>query len=199
MLSEQVKAWRMNNLIGISQKFDRICREKGLNRGDLHALSIAVGLPMLEQASNEEDDKLQEMWANLMVSATSDPLEDSGDLYKTWANILSQMSWWDCQLLSVVVEEGISSMGCEGMISNPLSDEDIEQNAGMPSVRVNMHLQKLVSLGLVHRDPTTPLKPGGPIGLQHAYIPTHLGMNMYMNCGNIPKWYEDRGSLPDRQ
>ena len=201
ILSDRVKAWRMNNLIRVSEKFDRICDEKGLNRHDLQSLTIAVGLPMLERASYEEDDELQEMWANLMVSATSntDPSEDSKDLYRTWVNILSQMSRWDCRLLSAVIEEGISGMEEGVMLSSPLSDEDVREVADMPRIRVDIHLQKLASLGLVYRDPKTPLETGGPTGLQYAYTPTHLGMNMYMACGNVPKWFEGQVSLPSGQ
>ena len=201
MLSDRVKAWRMNNLIRVSEKFDRICDERGLNRYDLQSLSIDVGLPMLERASYEDDEELQEMWAKLMVSATSDtdPSEDSRDLYRTWTNILSQMSRWDCRLLSTVIEEGISGMEEGDMLTSPLSDDDVREVVDMPRIRVDIHLQKLALLGLVYRDPKTPLKTGGPTGLQYAYTPTHLGMNMYMACGNVPKWFESQESLPRGQ
>ena len=80
VLSDRVKFWRLKNLISISEKFDRICKEKNLRPEDLRPLTIAVGLPMLEYAANEEEDELQELWANLMVSATTDSEspEDSG-------------------------------------------------------------------------------------------------------------------------
>ena len=189
-LSDRVKSWRLNNLISTSERFDRICKEKDLRPENLRPLTIAVGLPMLEHAANEEEEELQEAWANLMVSATtnSESQEDSGDLYKTWSNILAAMSKWDCRLLSTVVEKGIAGRDDEAIQSNPLSQEDIMQAAGMPEVRVDIHLEKLVSLGLVYRDPKTPLKTGGPTGLQYAYTPTLMGINMYVACGNTPQW-----------
>ena len=189
-LSDRVKYWRLNNLITISEKFDRICQEKNLSPANLRSLTLAVGLPMLENAANEEEDELQELWANLMVSATtnSDSLEDSGDLYKTWTNLLAAMSKWDCRLLSTLVEEGIASMTDEGLQSNPMTQDEVRQVARMSTVRVDIHLEKLVSLGLVYRDPKTPLKTGGPIGLEYAYAPTLMGINMYSACGNTPHW-----------
>jgi len=193
VLSDRVKFWRLNNLISISEKFDRICEEKNLSSANLRSLTIAVGLPMLEHAANEEEDELQELWANLMVSATADheSLEDSGDLYRTWTNMLAAMSKWDCRLLSTLVEEGIAGMSDEELRTNPLTQDEVHQVAGMPSARVGIHLEKLVSLGLIYRDPKTPLKTGGPIGLQYAYAPTLMGINMYSACGNTPKWLLD--------
>ena len=189
-LSDRVKYWRLNNLIGISEKFNRICQERNLNPANLRPLTMAVGLPMLENAANEEEDELQELWANLMVSATagSDSTDDSGDLYRTWTNLLAAMSKWDCRLLSTLVEEGIASMSDEGLQSSPMTQNEVCQLAEMARVRVDLHLEKLVSLGLVYRDPKTPLKTGGPTGLQYVYAPTLMGINMYSACGNTPKW-----------
>ena len=197
VLSDRVKFWRLNNLISISEKFDRICKEKNLSPTNLRSLTIAVGLPMLEHAANEEEDELQELWANLMVSATtnSESLEDSGDLYKTWTNMLAAMSKWDCRLLSTLVEEGIAGSSDDGIQSKPLTQDEVRQAAEMPRVRVDLHLEKLVSLGLVYRDPKTPLKTGGPIGLQYAYAPTLMGINMYVACGNTPQWAENAAPL----
>ena len=190
VLSDRVKFWRLTNLIDISEKFDRICKEKNLTPEDLRPLTIAVGLPLLEHAANEEEDELQELWANLMVSATADSesLEDAGDLYKTWANMLSTMSKWDCRLLSTMVEKGIADTDGETIRSTPLTQEEVMQAAGMPRARVDIHLEKLVSLGLVYRDPKIPLKGGGATGLEHVYAPTLMGINMYSACGNTPHW-----------
>ena len=192
-LSDRVKAWRLNNLISISERFDRLCKEKKLASAELRSLSMAVGLPMLEQASNVEEGELQELWANLMVSATTNAEEsdDSQDLYKTWTNILATMSIWDCKLFSTVVEKGISGRRDDGVIiSNPLTLDDVREAAEMERVRVDIHLEKLVSLGLVYRDIKTPLTPGGPGGLEYGYFPTLMGMNMYVVCGNTPQWME---------
>ena len=196
-LSDRVKYWRLKNLISTSEKFDRICKEKNLRPEDLRPLTIAVGLPMLEHAANEEEDELQELWANLMVSATTDSesSEDSGDLYKTWSNMLGAMSKWDCRLLITVVEEGIAGRKDDAIQTKPLTQDDVNQAAGMPTVRVNIHLEKLVSLGLVYRDLKTPLGSGGPTGFEYAYAPTLMGINMYLACGNTPQWMDREAPL----
>ena len=90
MLSDRVKFWRLKNLIHISEKFERICKEKNLDPTKLRPLTIAVGLPMLEHAANEEEDELQELWANLMVSATTNSESSADEVdYKTWTNALA--------------------------------------------------------------------------------------------------------------
>ena len=111
ILADRVKFWRLTNLIRISEKVDRIRKEKKLRPTDIRPLTFAVGLPLLEHAANVEEDELQEIWANLMVSALTDfgsPEDHGDDLYRTWANTLAEMSSWDCRLLGTVIEEGNS-------------------------------------------------------------------------------------------
>ena len=194
-ISEQIKYWRLKNLINISEKFDRICEKKNLTPADLRPLSIAVGVPLLEKASNEEEDELQEMWANLMVSSTSesDQGEESGDIYRIYTNALAGMSKSDCRLLSTVIENGIAGRHEEAIRSNPLTHDEVRQMAGMPRVTADICLENLVSLGLVYRDLRIPIQSGGPTGIDYAYAPTLLGMNLYVVCGNTPKWMDDTG------
>ena len=197
VLSDRVKLWRLENLIHISEKFERICKEKNLCPTNLRPLTMAVGLPMLEHAANEEEDELQELWANLMVSATtnSESLEDEADLYKTWTNTLALMSIWDCRLLSTVVEEGIADWNDGRINPKNLTQEEVREAAGMARWRVDIHLEKLVSLGLVSRDLKVPLRKGGATGFEQAYAPTLMGMNLYVACGNSPQWMENAASL----
>lgn len=192
MISDQIKAWRLNNLIRISEKFERIRREKKIRSDELQSLSMSIGLPMLEKATYEDDDELQEMWANLMISAlTDDSDQDGGDLYKTWIDILSRMSKWDCQLFATIIEEGIREQTADGLIANPLTRDDLLMMSEFPQIRVDIHLDKLLSLGLISKELHTPLQSGGATGFQHSYIPTLLGGNMYVVCGNRPKWMKD--------
>ena len=195
ILEDQLKSWRLNNLINISERITRISNEKGLTRENLRALNKSIGLQMLEKASYEEDTELQEMWANLMITAASgNDDDDPADFYKTLSHILADMSKWDCQLLSVVVEEGIDSQDAEGQfVASPLTLDCLVQNGNMPSAgRVYVHIERLISLGLVTKEIKAPLEAGGPLGLQHAYIPSMLGLNLYLCCGNNPRWYESQ-------
>ena len=162
-VSEQIKFWRLKNLMSISEKFDRICTEKNLNPSDLRPLAISVGLPMLEKASNEEDDELQELWANLMVSSTSnsDQGGESEDIYKTYTNVLAAMSKSDCRVLSAVVEYGVVGRREGAIISKPMSHDDAIEMARMSRFTAEIFLEKLVSLGLVYRDVRVPPKRWG--------------------------------------
>ena len=189
-ISDYIKAWRLNNLINISMKFERIREEKKLTRNDIRHLSMSVGIPMLEHASNEDDDELQELWANLMVSATRDSNsdEESRDAHKVWTYTLAMMSKSDCILLGTVVENGMAGQNDGAIYSNPLTQDQVREAADMPRVTVNIHLEHLVSLGLVYRDLRTPMQSGGPMGFEYSYAPTLLGINLYAVCGNTPSW-----------
>ena len=127
-----------------------------------------------------------------MVSATtnSESSDDEWD-YKMWTNALALMSIWDCRLLSTVVEQGVAEWSPEAIRSNPLTQDEVRQSAGMSTVRVDIHLEKLVSMGLVYRDVAIPLRSGGATGFEYAYAPTLMGMNLYVVCGNSPQWMEN--------
>ena len=192
MISDQVKAWRLSNLVRISEKFDRICLDKKIQRNDLQALGISIGLPMLEKATYEEDDELQEMWANLMVSAmTDDSSDDIGDLYRTWTDTLSRMSKWDCRLMVTIVERGITEHTPDGFTGNPLTRDDLLTMSEIPPNRMDIHLDKLLSLGLISKEVANPFQTGDSARLEHIYVPTVLGVNLYVICGNRPKWLKD--------
>ena len=195
LVSDQIKYWRLNNLVRISEKYERLRLEKNLSDGSVRHLRLSVGLPILENASYEDDDELQRLWANLILSATSadDSSEDADIHHKTFANALHSMSRLDCRVLEMVVEKGVSCADSEGISLNALAEEDIKRETEIPIEKLAMPLEKLMSLGLVYRDPKIPLKTGGPVGLKYVYAPTLLGINMYAACGNTPEWAADKG------
>ena len=192
LVSDQIKYWRLKNLVRISEKYEELKRERGLSGGSIRHLRMSVGLPILEKASFEDDDELQQLWANLILSATSskESYEDVDANHKTFANALHSMSKVDCKVLEAVVERGVSSQGSEGIRLNDLTEEDVQRETKVPLKYLGMPLEKLVSLGLAYRDIKSPLELGGPLGLKHIYAPTLLGINMYEACGNAPKWAE---------
>lgn len=192
LISDQIKYWRLKNLTRISRKYEELKRDRGLSGENIRHLRMSVGLPILEKASFEDDDDLQQLWANLILSATSsaESYEDVDANHKTFANALHSMSKVDCRVLEVVVEKGVESQGCNVIRLNNLTEEDVQHETKIPLKCLGMPLEKLVSLGLAYRDVKSPLEPGGPLGLKHVYAPTLLGINMYEACGNAPKWAE---------
>ena len=190
LVSDQIKYWRLKNLVRISEKYEELKRERGLSGESIRHLRMSVGLPILEKASFEDDDELQQLWANLILSATSseESYEDVDANHKTFANALHSMSKVDCKVLETVVEIGVSGKDSEGISLNGLMEDEVHRETKIPPEKLGPSLEKLVSLGLAYRDAKIPLKTGGPIGLEYVYAPTLLGIHMYTACGNEPEW-----------
>jgi hypothetical protein len=94
LMSDQVKLWRFKNQVNIVIKAERFLKEKGVKT---KKVSLKVLAPLLEGASMEEDETLQEKWAALLANTVTEGTDLETTLF---AHILSQMSSLDCKILS---------------------------------------------------------------------------------------------------
>ena len=68
-LGDRMRFFRIKNLMSLNQKLDEVLEERNLQKGDLKTISLAIGFPLLEKASYQDDDVLQNNWAHLLASA----------------------------------------------------------------------------------------------------------------------------------
>ncbi|MET4296197.1 hypothetical protein ABIB06_004443 [Bradyrhizobium sp. LB8.2] len=90
LFGEQMRFWRFQNGVRILEKAQAIVEERGLKPEQIKALGFGEGLLMLEAASLEEDDVVQDMWARLMANAV-DP-ETATKPEKVYVEILKALS-----------------------------------------------------------------------------------------------------------
>lgn len=69
MLADNVKLWRFKNLLRISKKVDRIVQERNVPEAAFKALPFGDSMRTIEAASQEDEDDVQELWAQLIVKA----------------------------------------------------------------------------------------------------------------------------------
>ena len=189
ILGDWARAWRVKNLLAISGKLDRICLEKGINPDEGRHLSLAVGLPLLEKASYQDDDFLQERWAHLITSSlySEDRAESGFSLDITYVEILNQLSQLDCKVLEFIVENGVEGRGKDSITVSPLEPDEIQD--AHPNSLAHISLEKLISLGCASCTPKIPLETGGYRGLAEVIAPTSIGINLYISAsGKMPKW-----------
>ena len=94
----------------LNECLERVIKERNLVEEDLKKLSLSVGFPLLEKASYQDDEFLQEKWANLLASAMEKRENEDTDfsLDTTYIEILHQFSRLDCEVLEYIVENGVS-------------------------------------------------------------------------------------------
>ena len=194
ILGDQVKYYRVRNLLRLSKNLYEVLDERGININDVKSIPLSVGLPLLEKASYQDDTTLQRHWANLLASSMAgEGDEDDGfSLDITYIEILHQFSRLDCELLEYVSENGVSARNRE---TNSLIVKALDPNAirqAFPGRLAHISLEKLVNLGCAYRILRAPLLFGEGDGygpLAQDIIVTSIGLNLYTSAtGKTPRW-----------
>jgi hypothetical protein len=107
LFGDQMKFWRFKNAVNILEKAQAIIDERGLKPEQVNSLGFGEGLLLLEAASMEEEESVQDMWARLMANAV-DP-QSATKPEKVYVDILKSLSGREViflDLLAKIEEEG---------------------------------------------------------------------------------------------
>ncbi len=90
LFGQQMKFWRFKNAVNVLEKTQALIEQRGLRPEQVKALGFGEGLLLLEAASLEEDDVVQNMWARLVANAV-DP-KSGNKTEKVFIDILKSLS-----------------------------------------------------------------------------------------------------------
>ena len=199
-LSQYYAAFRLTNLLALNRKIQDRVEELGFDLEDARRVAPKVGFLWIDKASLEEDDDLQTMWANLMVSALHpNGAQGMGDfeLETTFIEIASQFSPLDCQVLEYIVEHGMRYRNGEdeqgGKRKRPVTVLPLAPDTifnAFPDSLAHISVEKLVYLGCAYRERRTVFTPES----RHSYdiVPTLIGANLAISAsGNEPSWMQE--------
>jgi Abortive infection alpha len=99
MLSDRLKFARAERLLRLKTRFDEETKRRGVSEV-FRGVSPKFVLPLLENASLEGDDELQDLWANLLASSV-DPSFD-GSIRVAYIDILRQLEVIDVHVLQSI-------------------------------------------------------------------------------------------------
>lgn len=192
-IGDRVKLYRIENLIRLNEKLEKVIAERGMDREALADVALSVGLPLLERASYQDDEVLQEKWANLLASSMASGSQGEFSLDITFVEILHQFTRLDCDVLEYLVENTIKGISADhnGLVSTPLDPLTLRQE--FTSSMANLAVEKLVTLGCAARVLRTPLRPQGDADgfgtLPQDLMVTMTGLNLYLAAsGKQPSW-----------
>lgn len=100
LFGDQMRFWRFKNGVRILEKAQSIVEQRGLKPEQVKALGFGEGLLLLEAASLEEDDTVQQLWARLMAN-TVDP-ERHIKPEKVYVDLLKSISGREAILLDLI-------------------------------------------------------------------------------------------------
>ena len=202
-IGDRIKLYRVRNLMRLNEKLDKAISERGLDRGTLTDVALSVGLPLLERASYQDDEVLQEKWANLLASSMSGGARGEFNLDITFVEIMHQFTRLDCDVLEHLAENAVKGYLADdgSVVAAPVDPSTLRQEfAGR---LVNVSIEKLVALGCVARVLRIPLKASGDADgyglLPQDLMITMTGINLYLAAsGKQPSWLQTATADDDK-
>jgi len=99
MGSERLKVVRFERGVRLVERLRHFLAERGQEKFT-RKIALSIGLPILENATLEEDDELQDVWARLLVNGGD---ADSGiELHPAFGAVLAQMTAFDVRNLAQI-------------------------------------------------------------------------------------------------
>lgn len=98
LIADPIRLWRFKNQLKILEKAQKIVKDKNI---DTKIISVKTLVPFLEYSSLEEDENLQDMWANLFVNYVDSNKNFTSSVYPY---ILSQISTEDLNVVNQFYE-----------------------------------------------------------------------------------------------
>lgn len=182
LLRDQVRRWRLNNIL---RMLDKAKGKLGFDGLDLNLCANArVGLSIMEGSSEVDDDELQELWAGLFVSScTPDGRDDSNmnfvDLLRRMSSVEARILDYACSNCKKVIYPNRLILADEFSISF----EELSKITSTDDIyRLDSELDHMRSLELLMSGDT--LVPGGGFqagdeDLVANITPSSLGLSLF--------------------
>ena len=99
IFEDKLKYARWKNQARLMLKAKKFLKEQGLDAPD-KSIPFKLAVPLLQAASLEDDDYLQDMWAKLLVNSATK--NSNVDLQRMYIDILERLSPFDAKILEKI-------------------------------------------------------------------------------------------------
>lgn len=156
MLRDHLKVVRFERQIRLRERVRHFLSERGMD-GPTRTVSLKIGLPLLDHATLEEDDELQDLWARLLVNGGD---ADSGiEIRRAFVSVLAEMTALDVRNLAAIEQASPLDLreGTVGIWTSKLPDRAVpvsRRERGvydeLPTLEVLTSLSNLERLGCIY-------------------------------------------------
>jgi hypothetical protein len=156
MLWDHLKVVRFEHQVRLAERVRHFLAERGL-AGPNRTIPLNIGLPLFDNATMEDDDELQDVWAMLLVNGTD---ADSGiELRRAFVSVLAEMTALDVRNLAAIeraspvdLREGSISVWTGSLPDEavPVSRRDVNVYSRLPTLEVLTSLSNLERLGCIY-------------------------------------------------
>jgi hypothetical protein len=149
LFADKVRYWRYKNQINILAKAKALHEKKGISP---HQIPVKTLVNMIEYSSLEEEENMQELWANLLANATNseNPYNDHNRLIHILKELSSDEALILKHLYNLFNEEGIKQFNEE--FFNDLYKENPEEYPFLSKENTENHsliIDNLMRLNLI--------------------------------------------------
>ena len=153
LFEDKLKYMRWERQMRLMQRSDQLLKEIGLDK-PTRSIPLKLAIPLLEAASLEDDDSLQDLWASLLVNAANGASGIS--LQRAYIAVLEQITPLEATLLHKIYSLPYGETQHNGVIVGNLPQEASigredgkEDELHEPSDEVKLALANLARLGCV--------------------------------------------------
>jgi Abortive infection alpha len=178
IFEDRLKYTRWERRVRLMKRADEFLAQQGL-AGPTRAIPLKFAVPLLQAATLEDNDELQDKWAILLVNAAT----NSGlDLQRSFIDILEQLTPLEAKILDVLYSLPFASSQHDGILTVDLPHSaevkaEKQDKFSEPSEEVILALGNLARLGC--------LRPGMTWGGGESFgrvNPTVLGRSFVKAC-----------------
>jgi len=152
IVNDKLKYMRWERQIRLMKRADEFMKEIGLPF-PTRAVPLKFAIPLIQAASIEEDDDLQDLFAKLLVNAAR---EESGvNIKRTYIDILERISTLEAQILDTIYSLPYEETRHKALVTKDLPEridivpDDPKLKRESPSPEVQLALANLAILGCI--------------------------------------------------
>ena len=152
IFEDKLKYMRWERQVRLMQRAEQLQLEAGLTKLT-RAIPLKLAVPLLEAASLEDDDYLQDLWARLLVNAAND--RSHMILKRAYISVLEQITPLEAAILQKIYALPYDQTRHDGIVVGKLPDEvAIGKDGGVdelaePAEEVRLALANLARLGCI--------------------------------------------------
>ena len=157
IFEDRLKFLRWERQIRLIRRVQEILDESGL-KAPTQNVPMKLLIPILQGATLEENDSLQDIWANLLVNAANASFGE--EVRSSYISILEQLNPLDAQILNTLYSLPFNESQHNGILTAELpeiariAEEDRKENPLPPNDGIVICLSNLVRLGCLRPEMT---------------------------------------------
>lgn len=180
IFEDKLKYTRWERQIRLMKKADEFMKSVGIDKPNC-PIELKLAVPLLQAATLEENDYLQDLWAKLLVNSVND--KTGIKLTRSYIDILERLTPLEAKILEEIYSLPFEEIQHEGVITTYLPDkalianEEDRNNLKLENEEVLLALANLTRLGCI-----SPIYSLGGGEIFSSVNPTVLGKYFVEAC-----------------